>query len=155
VIPYDDQYARVRIDNPGPDSKRYRSPAGQGNKLYVPAILAHGTLDNPSTPLHVTEGEVKALKATQDGIPCLALPGGWSWKSKLHGKSCPIPDLDRVVSKGRRVIVVFDSDLADKPTVAWAEHALIQELRRRAADVYLLRLPDGPKGEGRARRLSP
>ena len=146
VIPYDDGYARVRIDNPGPDGKRYRSPAGQGNRLYVPATLAAGVLSDATIPLHLTEGEFKALKATQEGIPCLALPGVWSWKQKLHGKSFPIPDLDRVTWKGRKVVVVFDSDLADKPTVAWAEHALIQELRGRGAEVYVLRLPDGPKG---------
>jgi hypothetical protein len=146
VIPYDDGYARVRIDNPGPDGKRYRSPKDQGNRLYVPAILALSVLADPAIPLHVTEGEFKALKATHEGFPCLALPGVWSWKTRLHGKSFPIPDLDRVTWRGRKVVVVFDSDLADKPTVAWAEHALIQELRGRGAEVYVLRLPDGPKG---------
>lgn len=146
VIPYDATYSRVRIDNPGPDGKRYRSPKGQANRLYVPPILAPGVLDD-ATPLHITEGEFKALKATQEGIACLALPGVWSWKTKLHGKSFPIPDLNRVVWRGRKVVIVFDSDLAEKPPVAWAEHALVQELRRREAEVYLLRLPAGPKGE--------
>ncbi len=146
VIPYDAQYARVRIDYPGPDGKRYRSPKGQGNRLYVPSTLDPKVLADPSIPLHVTEGEFKGLKLTQEGIPCVALPGVWSWRQRLHGKSFPIPDLERVVWTGRRVVVVFDSDLADKPTVAWAEHALIQELRRRGADVYVLRLPDGPRG---------
>src|SRR5207245_1442871 len=86
-------------------------------------------------------------KATQDGFPCLALPGVWSWKTKLHGRSLPIPDLDRVAWKGRRVVVVFDSDLAEKPPVAWAEHQLCAELRTRGAEVYVLRLPDGPRGQ--------
>jgi len=146
VVPYDERYARVRIDNPGPDGKRYRSPRDQGNRLYVPANLEADVLSNPAVTLHVTEGEFKALKATQEGFPCIALPGVWSWKSKVHGRSFPIPDLDRVVWKGRRAVVVFDSDLAEKPTVAWAEHALIQELRGRGAEVYVLRLPDGPRG---------
>jgi KaiC/GvpD/RAD55 family RecA-like ATPase len=146
VIPYDDGYARVRIDHPGPDGKRYRSPAGQGNRLYVPPTLAADVLADVSIPLHVTEGEFKSLKACQDGIPCLALPGVWSWKTRVHGKAFAIPDLDRVVWKRRKVVIVFDSDLAEKPTVAWAEHALICELRARGAEVYILRLPDGPKG---------
>src|SRR6266436_7531826 len=100
VIPYDEAYARVRIDNPGPDGKRYRSPRDQGNRLYVPAILEADVLANPAVTLHVTEGEFKALKATQEGFPCVALPGVWSWKSKVHARSFPIPDLDRVVWKG-------------------------------------------------------
>lgn len=146
VIPYSDAYSRVRIDNPGPDGKRYRSPAGQGSHLYVPPILAVDVLGDPSIALHVTEGEFKALKATQEGIPTLAIAGVWAWKQKIHGRTFSIPDLDRVMWKGRKVVVVFDSDLSDKPTVAWAEHALIVELRGRGADLYLLRLPDGPKG---------
>ena len=147
VIPYDDTYARVRIDNPGPDGKRYRSPKGAGNRLYIPAILETSILGTPSVPLHITEGEFKALKATQEKIPTLALPGVWSWKQKLHGTSIAIPDLDRVAWRNRNVVIVFDSDAADKPTVAWAEHALVVELRSRGAEVSLVRLPTGPKGE--------
>lgn len=147
VIPYSHTYARVRIDNPGPDGKRYRSPKGQGNRLYIPPTLESGALGNPAHPLYITEGEFKALKATQEGLPCLALPGVWSWKQKLHGQSVAIPDLDRVVWRRRRVMVVFDSDAKDKPAVAWAEHALVVELRERGADVSLVRLPTGPKGE--------
>ena len=145
VIPYDDHYARVRIDNPGPDGKRYRSPRGEGNRLYVPSILEPSVLADPTRLLYVTEGELKALKATQETFPCIALPGVWSWKAKVHGKSLPIADLDRVSWKGRRSIIVFDSDLTEKPPVAWAEHELVKELRHRGADVYLLRLPEGPK----------
>jgi hypothetical protein len=147
VIPYDDSYARVRIDNPGPDGKRYRSPRGQGNRLYIPSILEPTVLADPAKPIYATEGEFKALKATQDGFPTVALPGVWAWKTRLHGQSLPIPDLGRVTWQGRTVVVVFDSDLAEKPPVAWAEHALCQELRRRGATVYVLRLPDGPRGE--------
>jgi len=108
--------------------------------------LEPSVLSDPSRLLYLTEGEFKALKLTQEGFPCLVLAGVWSWKTNLHGKSLSIADLDRVARKGRRLVVVFDSDLADKPPVAWAEHELVKELRRRQADVYLLRLPEGPKG---------
>ena len=98
----------------------------------------------------IRSGRLRALAVSagepQEGIPTLALPGVWSWKQKLHGKSFAIPDLDRVVWKGRKAVVVFDSDLAEKPTVAWAEHALVCELHTRGAEVFILRLPDGPKG---------
>ena len=146
IIPYDSDYSRVRIDNPGPDGKRYRSPKDGGNRLYVPAILDASVLADVSVPLYITEGEFKALKATQEGIPCVALAGVWSWKMRLHGKSFTIPSLNRVPWKGRKAIVVFDSDLADKPAVAWAEHGLVEELRGRGAEVYVLRLPDGLRG---------
>jgi len=95
----------------------------------------------------VTEDEFKGLKATQEGFPCVALPGVWSWKRRLHGVSFPIPDLDRVEWRERVVGVVFDGDLVQKPPVAWAEHALVKELRRRGTRVFVLRLPLGEKGE--------
>ena len=153
VIPYGDDFARVRIDHPGPDGGRYRSPSKKKldgaptNRLYIPAILNPAVLDDVATPLHVTEGELKSLKATQEGFPTVALPGVWSWKMKLHGQSLVIQDLDRVAWKGRHVHVVFDSDAVDKPLVAWAEHALCRELARRGANVTIVRLPSGPKGE--------
>src|SRR5262249_1566019 len=100
VIPYDETYSRVRIDNPGPDGKRYRSPKDTPNRLYVPPIVPTDMLTDSTVPLHVTEGEFKALSATQYGFPTVALPGVWSWKTKLHGKSLPIADLDRVEWRG-------------------------------------------------------
>ena len=147
IIPYEADYARVRLDNPGPDGKRYRSPKSLGNRLYVPKTLKVGILRDVSQPLHVTEGEFKALAATQEGFPCVALPGVWSWKSRVHGKSLPIADLDCIAWKGRRTMLVYDSDAAEKPQVAWAEFELCKELRRRGADVFVIRLPEGPSGE--------
>jgi hypothetical protein len=147
VIPYDEHYARIRLDKPFPNGARYLSPKGHGNRVYFPTILDAGVLDNPAIALHITEGEFKALKASQEGVPCIAIPGVWSWRQKLHGQSIPIPDLDGVVWRRRKVVVVFDSDVKDKPTVAWAEHALVIELRERGAEVFLIRLPTDSRGE--------
>src|SRR5215813_1826394 len=55
VIPYDETYARVRIDNPGPDGKRYRSPKDRGNRLYAPPILPANALTDSAVMLYVTE----------------------------------------------------------------------------------------------------
>jgi hypothetical protein len=147
VIPYAADYARVRIDNPGPDGKRYRSPAKRGNKLYIPSTLDPRILSDPTVLLYATEGEFKALKATQEEFPTVALPGVWSWRTKVHSQSLPIADLDRIVWVRRTVIVVFDADAEVKPGVAWAEYGLCQELRSRGAKVYVVRLPDNPHGE--------
>src|SRR5262249_39248473 len=89
----------------------------------------------------------KGLKGWQEGRVGVGLGGVWSWKTKLHGQSLPITDLDRVTWKGRAVVIVFDSDLAEKPAVAWAEHQLCRELRGRGAIVYVVRLPDSPGGQ--------
>ena len=156
VIPYPSlnvdgksSYFRVKIDHPGPDGKRYRSPKGQPNRLYVPKLLDRAILADPSTPLWVTEGEKKALKASQEGLGCLALPGVWSWRTRQHERerSAPIPDLDQVAWRGRTVYLIFDSDLASNPSVKLAEFGLARELGRRGARVLAVRLPGGPKGE--------
>lgn len=147
VIPYDEHYARVRIDHPGPDGKRYRSPKGSSNALYIPATLPSAVLTDSTALLYLTEGEFKALALVQHGFPAVGLAGVWSWKSRVHGKSLPIADLERVAWTRRRVVVVFDSDLGVKPPVAWAEHQLLQELRSRGAEPFVLRLPDGPGGQ--------
>ena len=150
MIPYDASYSRLRLDSPGPDGKRYRAPKGQPSRLYLKGLEITRSLDvltDPAIPLYVTEGEKKALKACQEGYATVGLSGVWSWKQKLHGQSLDIPDLDRVEWKRRRAIVVFDSDCEDKPAVAWAEHALCQTLRQRGAEVFVVRLPEGERGQ--------
>lgn len=126
---------------------KYISPKGAGCRVYVPPILSPSTLTNVNVPLHITEGAKKALKATQEGLACVALAGVDAWKDQRSGKSAPIPDLEKIVWQGRRVYVVYDSDLATKPAVRFAEFRLGRELRDRGADVYAVRLPGGPNGE--------
>jgi hypothetical protein len=153
VIPYPNLsggasvYARVKLDA-SPDGKRYRSPAKQGNRLYVPALIGPDVLKDPRVTLWLTEGEKKALKACQEGLACVALPGVWSWKTRRPGEkqSAPIGDLDYVVWRDRQVLIVFDSDLAQNASVRDAERALAQELGRRGARVLAVRLPGGPGG---------
>jgi hypothetical protein len=99
-------------------------------------------------PLWLTEGEKKALKACQEGLYCVAVPGVWSWKTRdARDHSVPIADLDAIVWRGRTVFLVFDSDLATKRQVRLAEFALARELQRRDATVKAVRLPGGPAGQ--------
>jgi hypothetical protein len=140
-------YARVKLDHADPSGKRYRSPSGQPNHLYVPALVDPARLGDPSLPLWITEGEKKSLKAAQDGLLCVALSGVWSWRTKLDGRSVPLPDLDLIPWRGRVVYLCFDSDLAQKAAVAAAEAALARELAGRGAEPWRVPLPSGPHGE--------
>jgi hypothetical protein len=58
VIPYPvndkSEYVRVKLDQSGEDGKRYRSPAGARNRLYIPALLDLDTLTNKHIVLYVT-----------------------------------------------------------------------------------------------------
>lgn len=145
------EYARVKLDHAGPDGKRYRSPKDRPPQLYVPRLLDPSILADTTTPLWITEGEKKALKACQEGIACLAVGGVWNWRGKVTPEdddTAPIPDLDRVTWSHRPVYLCFDYD--PRPTtqenVRAATEALMRELRRRGATVIAVALPPGPDG---------
>lgn len=71
----------------------------------------------------------------------------WSVKREVgangrkEGERCLPPDLLAVISAGRTVAIVFDSDIKDKPAVRRAESALALALSKVGAKVKLVRLP--------------
>jgi len=145
------EFCQVKPDNaPQIDGKpaKYVTPKESGCRVYLPPILDRSILTDPSRPLYLTEGCKKPLKATQDGLPTLAFAGVDAWRDRRNGKgSAPIPELDSVAWKTRQVYIIYDSDLARKPPVRFAEFRLARELRERGAKVYAIRIPGGPNGE--------
>jgi putative DNA primase/helicase len=151
VIPYDrasatgtPTYARVKLDHAGADGKRYRSPKGRGNHLYIPFAIDRHALCDVRRELVITEGEKKTLAAIQAGLVCVGLSGVWSWRHRLvkDGPSVPIDDLHVLPWAQRHVVIVFDSDAATNEDVRAAERALAVELTRRGARVTIKRLPE-------------
>ena len=147
VFPYGNDpatFKRIKPDRRYKDGPKYLSPRGSGNRLYLPAMLDRTILVDASRPLYVTEGEKKAVKAVQEGLACIALAGVWSWRGTTEsGEKGAIPDLDEIEWHGRRAYIVFDSDLVKNEQVADAERALADELARRGAEVFGVRLPCG------------
>ncbi len=130
---------------------KYEFRRGTANRLYVPD-MALAVLADASIPLTITEGQKKALKASQEGIPTVALPGVWNFRTRTHsrgplGTSRLLPDLDLVAWLGRQVELAYDADLATNPSVAAAAYALARELTRRGAHVRRVVLPLGPAGK--------
>ncbi|MBN9520685.1 DUF3854 domain-containing protein [bacterium] len=134
---------------------KYESPAAAPCRAYLPPGT-RAALADPTIALLITEGEKKTLCADQHGFPCVGLGGVWAWQKKRDrdaagrgtGPRELIPDLDGVAWPGRKVFLAFDSDLADKPEVQWAEYHLADVLRQCGADVRAVRLPaeaDGSK----------
>lgn len=137
----------VKPDGSGRPAK-YLSPKGSVNRLYFPPVdkrIPHNiwtVIKDSRQPLVITEGEKKTLKANLEGIPCLGLAGVWSWKTRdLDGDSRPLPDLDLVQWKGRKVFICFDSDVREKPEVQLAMYHLKKELTGRGATVRQVLLP--------------
>lgn len=145
------EFIRIKPNTPFLDRygrpSKYLSPKGAGNRLYIPPMITGEQLRDHKTPLYVTEGEKKSLKAGQEGLCCIAVPGVWSWKQRSGSNSVPIPDLDLVEWKYRTVQLVFDSDVREKKEVATALYEMSKELERRRAHVRKIDLPDGPGGE--------
>jgi hypothetical protein len=156
---------RLRLDNPplgadGKPERKYLSAPGARNRLYFPPCSAD-LLADLSTPAVVTEGEKKALalhrmSAEANGaakpkrLP-LALAGAWNWRGTIgirvnaNGERTPekgpLPDLDRIPWKGRKVTILFDANAATNGSVAAARRELARELGRRGAEVWIADLP--------------
>jgi len=149
-------YTRLKPDRPRTVNGKlvkYESPVGFPNRAYIPPPV--GTiLSDPTKPLLITEGEKKALAATQFGFPCLGLVGVYGWQQKRDrdpegratGPRELLPDLAAVAWAGRRVVIVYDSDAATNPNVRRAEWHLAEALAARGAVVAVARLPQEPDG---------
>ena len=150
VIPYYDidgrnGYARIRPDIPrviGSRKLKYESPKGEPNQPYLPESVKQ-CFDRP-VELLITEGEKKTLAANQAGFPTIGLVGVFGWKKK--DEASLLPTLDRIEWTKRRVIIAFDSDIAENENVQQAEKWLCHHLKNRGADVKVIRLPSGEDG---------
>lgn len=137
---------RLRPDRPrkGKDGKprKYEHPAGSRLILDVHP-RNFGAIKDPGVELWITEGEKKGDALTSRGLCAIAVPGVWGWVKK---GSIPLPCWEHVALKGRRVFVVFDSDVMAKPEVQRALERLVRMLEERGADVRVIYLPENEKG---------
>lgn len=82
-------YYNKRVKDISKGSK-YIKPAGMTSRLFRPPILPFEAFLDKNIPIIITEGEKKAIKATQEGFPCIALSGVNCWK-----KTPSLKDLER------------------------------------------------------------
>ena len=153
VIPYTDDYCRVRPDGPRQDREgravKYEAPVGIPLRIYTPPP-AGKAVEDPTVELWITEGEKKSLATCQVGIKAVvALPGVNTFhdivarrKAQEKGKDLwrLHPDLERIVFPGREVTIVFDSDIDTNASVHAAAIRLIQLLTDRGAKVRFVYL---------------
>lgn len=147
VLPYSPDFVRVRPDNPanlGGKPAKYLSPKGRGVRVYIPPT-SNGDLRDVQRLLCITEGEFKSLAIVQAGYACVGLGGVDCWHEKKS--SALLPQLEQLPWKGRRVLIVFDSDAADNENVADNIKLLAAALTARGAIVKVVRIPPGPNGE--------
>lgn len=128
--------------------QRYAQPPNTLPVAYYPRSQNWPSIvRDTSHPLLVTEGEMKAAKASKEGFATIGLGGVWSWRA--HKWGCEwLPSLDFVAWPKRAVYLVFDSDYKTNPQVCAALWELADWLTRLGAIPHLINLPtlrDGVK----------
>jgi hypothetical protein len=104
-------------------------------------------LGNPAVPLYVTEGIKTGDAMTSRGLCTLTLLGVWNWRGKNeHGGKAALPAWDSIALNGRRVYIVFDSDVVAKHQVHQALSRFKGFLESRGAEVWIIYLPYGEGG---------
>ena len=134
---------------PSLGDRKYHQREGTDNHLYIPSRVT-AILKHPSIPLYITEGEKKALKATQEGLFCIGMGGLWSWSDGTEEKNL-VSDFDRINLKGRMVYLIPDNDWeqpdrhGERKNLREAVHELGYRLIDRGAKVFIVELPQGPE----------
>ena len=128
---------------------RYLQEPRSGICAYFPILPDvdwRDILSDANQPLLITEGELKASKATKEGFPTIGLGGVYSWKSTDQGIEF-LPELEKINWLKRNVYVIFDSDFRQNPNVIKALNALAEQLYMRGAIPYITPLPDVVEGK--------
>jgi P4 family phage/plasmid primase-like protien len=143
VIPYYDIDEQNGFNRYRPDKlwfgAKYISPKGKGNRAYFPKQLREKLKSGNYSNLMITEGEKKALCATQYDLDCIGIAGIWNWKIPKQDEL--IPDLDSIIWMDRTVTICFDSDIKVNTDIKKAEAELARILSYKGARVRLLRIP--------------
>lgn len=128
---------RTPVTNRDGKRMKYACVKGQVSRLDVHprhTILAKDAVVPPirdvSKPLFITEGIKKADSLTSKGFVAVALNGVFGWRSTLG----TLGEWEDVTLKGRKVGIVFDSDIVTSQQVRKAAFRLQKWLRSRGAD---------------------
>jgi hypothetical protein len=121
-----------------PKLRKYTQPANVRPHAYFPPLISWKSIvDDPSVPIFITEGEKKAAKACKEGYPTIGLGGVYNFMSKERNMEF-LPELDEIKWQGRKVVIVYDSDLATNKDVKQARRVLTSRFYARGATVYYL-----------------
>ncbi len=153
----------TRPDNPQTDIRedgkvktiKYEWPAH--TPLVLDALPRYrDALQDPSIPLCITEGikktDAAASQSWGSNAVWISINGVWGWMEKdgkdVDGNRYLLPDYRKIPLRGRRVLLIPDSDYEVNPQVkmAFDEHA--KALMARGATVCIVRFPHVDKKMG-------
>jgi hypothetical protein len=139
---------QIRPDTPriGKDGRpiKYETPGDSRPVRDIPEG-ARRALRNTAVPLWITEGSRKVDAAVSAGLPCVGLLGVWPWAQRINAEARTVlPALFGIASEGRQVVLAFDSDVMEKPSVHLALEQLGEWLRSQGAIPSYCYLPAEP-----------
>lgn len=112
---------------------KYETPRGARMAMDVHPSIRH-LLGDPHVPLFVTEGIKKGDALASKGCCTIALLGVWNWRGTDDaGGKTVLADWEYVALNGRRIYIVFDSDVMTNPAVHAALSRLAAFLKNRGA----------------------
>ncbi len=121
---------------------RYVQEPNTAPVAYFPQCIEwEEYIKDPNKPLILTEGELKALKASQEGFPTIGLGGVYNWRAHKLGLMW-LPSLEPVIWAKRNVYICYDSDYKTNIMVCSALQELAEELQHRGAFVHVVSLPE-------------
>jgi Domain of unknown function (DUF3854)/Family of unknown function (DUF5906) len=120
--------------------------------VYFPAgIDWDKVLADPKATIYIVESEKTAALLAKHAFPAVAIGGVNSFTAHKAAFHLLTPDLLRIATPGRTIVVAFDSDKNLKPQVQRAEANLVTALAGRGAVPYTLDIPaplDGREKNG-------
>lgn len=124
---------------------RYVQPEGTVNDAYLPPLIDWAkVLADPTKPIIITEGELKAAAGCAAGFNVIGLGGVWNFRSAIH--NLPLLTTLMEAEWGDRIVVIlYDSDAVTNPKVMKAENELARQLAKRGAQIRVGRLQ--PRGQ--------
>jgi hypothetical protein len=141
-----------------PNAKpKFKAPFQSGSRPYFSSLMPDGYLEAATIPLVFIEGPAKVdacWQAIPSGFCFIGLTGTWNTKDRRgddgtwheDNDTRVLPELKAIPMRGRRVIVLFDSDIDDNISVDEAAKEIGNWTRSRGAMPYRCTLPSEPDG---------
>jgi hypothetical protein len=131
--------SQIRPNTPRRKGPKYETPAASKMIADVHPRNLEAVRD-AGRDLWLTEGCKKGDALASRGLCAISLAGVWNFAvGGTKGRQL-LPCFDNVALEGRRVFVVFDSDVMTKPEVQEALARLVAALEVRGADVFVVYL---------------
>lgn len=106
-------YTRLRYAQPPSEGRKYHTPPKAGIRLFLPPQIVEAyQAKQPMPTLVITEGEFKALKATDCGIPTVGVQGIHCIAPRDAEGRYLWPDIRKIVEACgvRNLVLLFDAD---------------------------------------------